>query len=142
MIQRISENLYIGNWQDAIMMDQDIEAVLNLKRYNYIPARHVKSYKQIPWMYIDDPNHMEKLEEAVKFIFEQVDNLKRKTFIHCTVGVDRTLGVTLCYLIKKGMTYEEALLHLKSLNLIIPRQPVKEVIIAVQNYANNCRENV
>lgn len=62
---------------------------------------------------------------AMNFIEENVSNGK-KVFIHCSEGVSRAATVVVCYLMKKGLTDQEAIDKVKEvrpfIKILTPQQ--------------------
>jgi protein-tyrosine phosphatase len=80
------------------------------------------TYKNIHIRDVAHQDISEYLDECVEFI-EDVVKENGKVLVHCSYGVSRSASMVLAYLIKNGMSYDEAYKLVKSKRDIIEPNP-------------------
>lgn len=116
---KIVDNLYLGNFTAAIydnLKKNNISAVVCLTNDCHLYPKDVELF------HIDDISEnldadsfsIEKLQDAVSFIGQQIDK-HSSVLVHCMAGSSRSPTVIIAYLIKaKGYTVSEACTFVKS----------------------------
>lgn len=119
----IQDNIYIGNNQcchvmlDVLLKKEDIYADLSLEEDVIDQPVGVSAFLWLP-VVDHTPPSKEQILIGVEFIQSIVSNNK-KIYVHCKNGHGRAPTVVIAYyIIKKGMTFEEAF------SIVIGQRPV------------------
>lgn len=112
----IIPNLYIGGSTEINLLSQNnISSILDLRKENKDNHNELKKfsidYLQIKIPDRDIPNN-DQINSAISWINSNLKN-NRKVFVHCNLGRGRAPLIACLYLISKGMTYTEAITHVK-----------------------------
>ncbi len=132
-IDKISDRLYIGAYWPSLNFTKleklGITAIVNLmEREHYDPPldKYTYLHKGISDDYYT-PH--ESLKEILDFIDDQIKN--GKVFVHCMMGVSRSGGIVVAWLLKEHpeWTWDEAVQFVKKSHGIYPAIEIKESIL-------------
>lgn len=120
-INYISDNLYIGNYPAALnknILDKNKITHILIAGKNMLDLyKDQITYKILP-LYDSPYLKLKKYFNETNLFIENsiIDNKEsNNVLIHCGAGVSRSVSFAIAYYIaKKGMTYEDALKHVKS----------------------------
>ena len=136
-ISRVQPNLYVGGQQRphglARMRALGISAVVNMREEADDIARGVAldHYLWLPTT-DDTPPAQEDFARGVDFITAQIA-AGRGVYVHCAAGVGRAPSMAAAYLIRTGMTAEQAWAAIrKSRPFIRPTPPQIEALAAFE----------
>ena len=132
-IYKVDDNLYIGAYWPRLNFDKfkelGITAIVNLMEENlYDPTSQGFFYlhKGFP----DDwyPPH-NFIREILEFIDIHIS--KGKVFVHCSMGISRSGGMVVAWLMRKhpNWTWKDALSYVNQSRLIYPAIEIKESIL-------------
>lgn len=124
---RVTPQLYVGPQYGrrgkALLEREGIQYGVNL-RVEFDDAEHglaLDNYLHLPTIDDDAPT-LEHLDQGATFIQEAID-AGGKVYIHCAGGVGRAPTTAAAYLIKSGMTMEEALAAIRKVRPFISIMP-------------------
>jgi protein-tyrosine phosphatase len=132
-IYRVDDNLFIGAYWPRLNFEKfkelGITAIVNLMEENlYDPTSQgfVYLHKGFP----DDwyPPHS-FIKEILEFI--DVNISKGKVFVHCSMGISRSGGMVVAWLMRKhpNWRWKDALSYVNQSRLIYPALEIKESIL-------------
>lgn len=128
---QVSDHLYIGrklnrNETDEINK-QGISAVLDLApELSENPQLAGMNYLHIPMLDLHAPNPAQ-LAQALEFIQQHAS--EGKVYIHCALGMSRSMVVLLCHQVQQGADLQQALTQLKQAfpHSYLPEYQIKEL---------------
>jgi protein tyrosine phosphatase (PTP) superfamily phosphohydrolase (DUF442 family) len=132
-IIKITDNLYISDYYESIKYDElknlGIKQILSIGKE--LPEHNTNEFK-LKHIKIDDSsdvNIMQYFEDAHNFIDQG------STLVHCYAGISRSASIIISYLMKQGMTYEEAYNYVKERRPIInPNRGFKKQLMKYELY--------
>ncbi len=115
-VNRITDNIYIGNISSAFNRDElkklgithIISAILGVDS----PFPNDFTYMNVHIRDVTREPISQHLDKCVEFI-EQVVNDNQRILIHCMAGKSRSVSIVIAYLIKQGMTLTDAYDYVK-----------------------------
>jgi atypical dual specificity phosphatase len=118
---QITEEVWCGATLDVtdipLLEGIGIKRVINLETYeNYPPAALTEAgidFINIPVLDIDHPLPTKIIDVAVAAI-DEVASRGARVYVHCTAGWQRSPAIIACYLVRKGLTAEQALAEVRS----------------------------
>lgn len=124
---QITGHLFLGSQYNKIGLKKlkalGVTAIVNMRMHNsYNKAGH-KGMKYLHFPTIDNtPPPLEVLIEGANFIDEEIKN-KGIVYVHCRQGLGRGPTMAMAYLIKLGLTYQDAYNQIRRVRIFInPRQ--------------------
>jgi protein-tyrosine phosphatase len=126
MLGKISDILYVGNWQDARNVSYDNTP------FNIMTVAFDSPWiGHLQWKLVDGPaegnEHLFHL--AIENLKEFQDE-KKLTLVHCVSGQSRSCAVVAGYLMKsRNITYEQALEIIKAAKADVAIKPFFEEIL-------------
>ena len=107
-----------------------ITAIVNLMEENRYDPTHL-GFSYLHKGFPDDtyPPH-EYLDEILRFIEKHIEN-NGKVLVHCSMGVSRSGGVVVAWLLKKNPSWSwgDAISYIKRSKFIAPAVEIRESII-------------
>jgi len=122
----ITPNLMLGSqynlWGLKKLKALGVTAIVNMRMHNdYDDAAH-EGIKYLHLPTVDNtPPPLEVLIKGANFIDEEIKN-GGVVYVHCRQGLGRGPTMAMAYLIKKGMTYEEAHAMIRKVRIFINPQ--------------------
>lgn len=121
MITWVLPNLALGNWQDVMPATRayDFSLVMNCAK----DCDLVSEVTTIKVPLVDGPGNDKQLfQKAIEALSEEL--VKGKVLVHCVSGISRSAAIVIGYLHKyKGMTINDAYLHVRRLRPVINPKP-------------------
>jgi protein-tyrosine phosphatase len=94
-----------------------------MRIHSVYPNAQFKGFKYLHLPTIDNtPPPMEDLIKGADFIDQEIKH-GGKVYIHCRQGLGRGPTMTLAYLLKKGLTFDDALAMVKGVRPFIDPRP-------------------
>ncbi len=132
-IYRVHKNLYIGAYWPRLNFEKfkkiGITAIVNLMDDNFYDPTELGFtylYKGFP----DDwyPPH-DYLTEILSFIDQHIE--KGKVLVHCAMGISRSGGIIIAWLLKKNpkWTWNDGLEYVHKSRLVFPAVEIKSSIL-------------
>ncbi|MFX1237095.1 MAG: dual specificity protein phosphatase family protein [Promethearchaeota archaeon] len=134
-IYKITNQLYIGAYWPRLNFDkmkkEGITAIVNLMEHEHNKppnGRFQYFYRGFP----DNtyPSH-DILEDVLDFIDEQLKKKKGKVLIYCAMGISRSGGMCVAWLLKenKKWTWTDAMNHIRRVRNIFPAVEIRESVL-------------
>lgn len=127
-LSEVAPSLFVGGQHSArgwqAMQDAGITAVLNMRESHHDDvAKGIGGLTHLHLPTRDNtPPTLEALEEAAKFIRQQLDT-GGQVYVHCGVGVGRAPCAAAAYLISNGMSAREAVKQMRGVRPFIHLTP-------------------
>lgn len=132
-ICEVCDNLYIGAYWPRFNLNnlkkRGIIAIVNLmEESRYVPPR-----RQFKYLHKGFPDEyyvpFSFLDEILQFIGENAS--KGKVLVHCSMGISRSGGIAVAWLLKKNpsWSWSNALEHIKKNRSIYPAAELKKSIL-------------
>jgi len=124
---QITADLFLGSQYNLIGLQKlkalGITAIINMRIHSvYSEAQHVGiKYLHLP-TYDNTPPKKEDLKNGAEFADTEIKS-GGKVYIHCRQGLGRGPTMTIAYLIKTGMTLEDAIKLVKQVRPFIDPRP-------------------
>jgi protein-tyrosine phosphatase len=124
---QISAHLFLGGQYNLMGLKKlkalGVTAIVNMRTTNtYGDAAH----EGIKYLHLPVPDNtappMEMLLKGVDFIDNEIKN-EGVVYVHCRQGLGRGPTMAMAYLIKLGMTYDDAYARIRSVRKFINPQP-------------------
>ena len=124
---QITADLFLGSQYTKAglkkLKDLGITAIVNMRIHNvYVKARY-EGVKYLHLPTVDNtPPALEDLIKGAIFIDNEIKN-KGKVYVHCRQGLGRGPTMALAYLIKTGLTFDDAFALVKRVRTFINPRP-------------------
>jgi len=124
---RVTAHLFLGSQYNLIglkkLKDLGVTAIVNMRMHNtYDDAIH-EGIKYLHLPTVDNtPPPMDVLLQGTKFIDDEIKS-GGSVYVHCRQGLGRGPTLALAYLIKIGMTYDDAYALIKKVRVFINPRP-------------------
>ena len=124
---QITADLFLGSQYTKAglkkLKDLGITAIVNMRTHNvYVKAR----YEGIKYLHLptvdNTPPALEDLLKGAIFIDNEIKN-NGKVYVHCRQGLGRGPTMALAYLIKTGLTFNDAFALVKRVRTFISPRP-------------------
>lgn len=124
---QITADLFLGSQYTKAglkkLKDLGITAIVNMRTHNvYVKAR----YEGIKYLHLptvdNTPPPLEDLLKGATFIDNEIKN-NGKVYVHCRQGLGRGPTMALAYLIKTGLTFDDAFALIKRVRSFINPRP-------------------
>jgi protein tyrosine phosphatase (PTP) superfamily phosphohydrolase (DUF442 family) len=140
---QITPNLFLGSQYTAFGLEKlramGITAIVNMRTHNtYGDAAH-EGIKYLHLPTVDNtPPPLDVLLKGADFIDREIKN-DGKVYVHCRQGLGRGPTMAIAYLIKTGMTYQQAYDLVRSVRVFINPRPgqIKRLKELAQYYKKN-----
>lgn len=127
MIQEIIDNIYIGNWQDAIQHEKQFRDIFTVAFDSKYKANHFFPLVDGPYSGNEDI-----LNNAIYDLVKTRNKHKNKILVHCISGISRSSTVVIGYMLNKGYDVDGAIKFVK-INRNIA-EPTTALIVLLRNY--------
>ncbi len=124
---RITPNLYLGSQYNLIglrkLKERGVTAIVNMRMHSVYTEAQYAGINYIHLPTVDNtPPPMDILIKGANFVDAEI---KRggKVYIHCRQGLGRGPTMAIAYLIKTGLTYEDAFALIKKVRTFINPRP-------------------
>jgi protein-tyrosine phosphatase len=114
----ITVDLLLGSEHDNLQIKQlrscGVTAIINVRQTSILPSSRTSGlrYLHIP-LEGNAPPALDDLVQWVDFMDDEIRSRSGKVYIYCRQGVRRGPGLAMAYLLKRGITYEDAMSLLK-----------------------------
>jgi protein-tyrosine phosphatase len=133
-VYRVHENLYIGAYWPRLNFEKlkkiGITAIVNLMEESLYNPKHL-GYAYLHRGFPDDSyiTH-EYLKEILDFIDTHINN-RGKVLIHCSMGISRSGGIIVAWLLKQNPTWgwRDAVSNVTNNKFIAPAVEIRESIL-------------
>lgn len=124
---QITADLFLGSQYSLLGLQKlealGITAIVNMRMHSeYADA----VYKGIKYLHLPTPDNtpptLETLEKGATFVDDEIKN-GGKVYIHCRQGLGRGPTMTIAYLIKIGMTLDDAISLVRKVRTFINPRP-------------------
>jgi protein-tyrosine phosphatase len=124
---QITEHLFLGSQYNLVglkkLKDLGITAIVNMRVHD---TYHEAIYEGIKYLHLptvdNTPPPLEVLMKGADFIDEEIKN-KGIVYVHCRQGLGRGPTMAMAYLIKLGMTYDDAYAMIRKVRVFINPRP-------------------
>ncbi|MDB4919799.1 dual specificity protein phosphatase [Mucilaginibacter sp.] len=139
---QITAHLFLGSQYNLLGLEKlkalGVTAIVNMRMHNdYSDAEH-KGIKYLHLPTVDNtPPPLDVLIKGADFIDEEI---KRKgiVYVHCRQGLGRGPTMAMAYLIKTGLTFEDAYAMIKKVRVFInPRPGQVKMLKELEEYYKN-----
>jgi len=123
---QITADLFLGSQYNKIGLKKlkklGVTAIVNMRIHSVYSKAQYKGFKYLHLPTIDNtPPPMEDLINGADFIDHEIKN-GGKVYIHCRQGLGRGPTMTIAYLMKTGLTFDDAFTLVKSVRTFINPQ--------------------
>lgn len=132
-IYKVHKNLYIGAYWPRLNFVEfkkiGIKAIVNLMEVNFYDPTDLGFY----YLYKGFPDEWypphEYLIEILSFIDQHIE--KGKVLVHCAMGISRSGGIIIAWLLKKNpkWTWNDGLEYVNKSRLVFPAVEIKNSIL-------------
>ena len=136
---QITESLFLGSQYNLLglkkLKDMGVTAIVNMRMHaDYDDAAH-EGIKYLHLPTVDNtPPPLEVLIKGAEFIDNEIKN-HGKVYVHCRQGLGRGPTMAMAYLIKTGLTYEQAYAMIRGVRIFInPRPGQIEMLKKLEKY--------
>jgi protein-tyrosine phosphatase len=124
---QITAEVFLGSQYNKVGLKKlkklGVTAIVNMRIHSVYPNAQFKGFKYLHLPTIDNtPPPMEDLIKGADFIDQEIKH-GGKVYIHCRQGLGRGPTMTLAYLLKKGLTFDDALAMVKGVRPFIDPRP-------------------
>lgn len=124
---QITANLYLGSQYNLIglqkLKDLGITAIVNMRIHSVYSDAHFANIKYIHLPTFDNtPPKIEDLIKGAAFVENEIKT-GGKVYIHCREGLGRGPTMTIAYLLKIGVEFEDAFTMIKKVRPFINPRP-------------------
>ena len=124
---QISANLYLGGQYNLKGLDKlkqmGITAIVSMREKSIYEEAHYEGFKFLQLPTADNtPPKMEDLIKGVDFIDSEISR-NGKVYIHCRQGIGRGPSMAIAYLLKLGITFNDAFALVKRVRPFINPTP-------------------
>lgn len=123
----ITANLYLGSQYNLVglrkLKELGVTAIINMRIHSVYSEAQYAGFRYLHLPTPDNtPPPLEVLKRGANFAQKEVDN-GGKVYIHCRQGLGRGPTMALAYLLKTGLTLEDALALVKRARPFINPRP-------------------
>ncbi|MDB5141025.1 MAG: protein phosphatase [Mucilaginibacter sp.] len=124
---QITANLFLGSQYNLVGLKKlkalGVTAIVNMRMHNAYEEAVYEGIKYLHLPTVDNtPPPIEILMKGADFIDEEIKN-KGIVYVHCRQGLGRGPTMAMAYLIKIGMTYEDAYKMIRKVRVFINPRP-------------------
>ena len=124
---QITANLYLGSQYNLIGLQKlkklGITAIVNMRMHSVYDDAHFAHIKYIHLPTFDNtPPEIEDLIKGASFVENEIKN-GGKVYIHCREGLGRGPTMTIAYLLKIGVEFDDAFNMIKKVRPFINPRP-------------------
>jgi dual specificity MAP kinase phosphatase len=126
---QITANLFLGSQYSPVGLEKlkalGVTAIVNMREHDVYEEARYEGIKYLHLSTVDNtPPSLEILMKGANFVDEEIKN-GGKVYIHCRQGLGRGPTMTIAYLIKTGLTYEDAFTMVKKVRTFINPRPAQ-----------------
>ena len=126
---QITANLFLGSQYSHIGLRKlkvmGVTGIVNMREHSDYEEARYEGVKYLHLATVDNtPPAIETLVKGADFVDEQI-KAGGKVYIHCRQGLGRGPTMTIAYLIKTGLTYEDAFTLVKKVRTFINPRPAQ-----------------
>lgn len=126
---QITANLFLGGQYNLVglkrLKELGITAIVNMRQHPIYVEAQYEGFKYLHLPTIDNtPPSLEDLLRGAEFVDTEIKN-KGKVYIHCRQGLGRGPSMAIAYLLKLGMTYDDAFALIKKVRTFINPRPLQ-----------------
>lgn len=104
-----------------------ITAIVNMRETSIYQQAHYEGFQYLHLPTIDNtPPVLEDLLKGAEFVDKEIKN-NGKVYIHCRQGLGRGPSMAIAYLLKTGLTYDDAFALVKTVRPFIQPKPAQVV---------------
>ncbi|MEJ7558658.1 MAG: dual specificity protein phosphatase [Pedobacter sp.] len=140
---QITANLFLGSQYTLMglrrMKALGITAIINMREHSVYSEAQYEGFKYLHLPTIDNtPPELSVLTEGADFADHEIAN-GGKIYIHCRQGLGRGPTMTIAYLLKTGLSYQDAFALVKKVRTFINPRPsqIKRLKELETYYKNN-----
>jgi protein-tyrosine phosphatase len=125
----ITKSLIVGRNEGRLSLqqlkDSGITAIVNVRQASNFTEAYIKGFRylHIPTS-SESPPTLSKLIRCASFVDEEIRKRDGKVYIHCRHGLRRGPSIAIAYLLKCGMTFDDAISLLKNIPINLQLRPV------------------
>jgi protein-tyrosine phosphatase len=120
-IDRIIDNIFLGNWTDSMderkLKHNNIKCILTLNKNNVHTEANRNmftglgvSYKYVQIQDSLDANILPHIDSSIRFLKKCDGNV----LVHCSAGISRSVSIVVAYLMKeKNVSYDNAIDYIR-----------------------------
>jgi dual specificity MAP kinase phosphatase len=136
---QITANLYLGSQYNLVglrkLKSLGVSAIINMRMHSIYTGAQYKGFRYLHLPTPDNtPPPLDVLKEGANFADAAIKN-GGKVYIHCRQGLGRGPTMTIAYLLKTGLTFNDALAMVKKVRTFInPRKSQVEVLKQLEQF--------
>jgi protein tyrosine phosphatase (PTP) superfamily phosphohydrolase (DUF442 family) len=136
---QITANLFLGSQYNLIGLRKlkalGITAIVNMRIHSVYSEAHYEGFKYLHIPTVDNtPPVLEDLIRGAQFIDNEIEG-GGKVYVHCRQGLGRGPTMALAYLIKIGLTFDDAFALVKKVRKFVnPRRGQIERLKELEQY--------
>jgi protein tyrosine phosphatase (PTP) superfamily phosphohydrolase (DUF442 family) len=124
---QITANLFLGSQYNLVGLKKlkalGVTAIVNMRIHSIYNEAQYEGFKYLHIPTIDNtPPLLEDLMRGADFMDKEIKN-GGKVYVHCRQGLGRGPTMAIAYLIKSGLTFEDAFKLVKSVRTFINPRP-------------------
>ena len=124
---QITADLFLGSQYNKLGLKKlkalGITAIVNMRMHSVFSEATYEGIKYLHLPTVDNtPPPLDVLMKGATFIDDEIKN-KGKVYVHCRQGLGRGPTMAMAYLIKIGLTYEDAYNRVKAVRVFINPRP-------------------
>ncbi len=135
----ITANLYLGSQYNLVGLAKlkalGVTAIINMRMHSVYSEAQYEGFRYLHLPTPDNtPPALDVLTEGANFADKAIKD-GGKVYIHCRQGLGRGPTMTIAYLLKTGLTFDDAIAMVKRVRTFInPRQSQVEVLKQLEQY--------
>jgi dual specificity MAP kinase phosphatase len=136
---QITANLYLGSQYNLVGLRKlkalGVTAIINMRMHSIYSEAQYEGFKYLHLPTPDNtPPALDVLREGANFADAAIKD-GGKVYIHCRQGLGRGPTMTIAYLLKTGLTFDDAIAMVKKVRTFInPRKSQVEVLKQLEQY--------
>jgi protein-tyrosine phosphatase len=124
---QITAHLFLGSQYNLVGLKKlkalGVTAIVNMRMHNTYNEATYEGMKYVHFPTVDNtPPPLEVLIKGADFIDEEIKH-KGIVYVHCRQGLGRGPTMAMAYLIKLGMTYQDAYNQIRRVRIFINPRP-------------------
>ncbi|MGY4385539.1 protein tyrosine phosphatase (PTP) superfamily phosphohydrolase (DUF442 family) [Pedobacter sp. UYP24] len=126
---QITANLFLGSQYNLVglrkMKSLGITAIINMREHSVYSEAQYAGFNYLHLPTVDNtPPDIKVLMRGADFADQEIKK-GGKVYIHCRQGLGRGPTMTIAYLLKTGLTYEDAFMLVKKVRTFINPRPLQ-----------------
>jgi protein-tyrosine phosphatase len=124
---QITADLFLGSQYNLVGLKKlkalGVTAIVNMRIHSVYTEAQYQGFKYLHLPTVDNtPPNLNDLLKGATFIETEINN-GGKAYVHCRQGLGRGPTMALAYLIKKGLTFDDAFALVKKVRTFIDPRP-------------------